>query len=51
MISEGPRASRGNQLSAYQAQKILAYATPLVRQGGDIILLAECADGHGSYTL
>ena len=34
-------------INVYQAQKALAHATPLVRQGGDIILLAECPDGHG----
>jgi lactate racemase len=34
-------------LNLYQAQKGLAHATPVVRKGGDIILLAECPDGHG----
>lgn len=34
-------------INIYQAQKGLAHATPLVRQGGDIILVAECPDGHG----
>ena len=34
-------------LNLYQAQKGLAHATPIVRQGGDIVLLAECPDGHG----
>jgi nickel-dependent lactate racemase len=34
-------------INVYQAQKGLAHATPLVRQGGDIILVAECPDGHG----
>jgi nickel-dependent lactate racemase len=34
-------------LNLYQAQKGLAHATPIVRQGGDLILLAECPDGHG----
>jgi len=34
-------------INLYQAQKGLAHATPLVRRGGDIILLAECPDGHG----
>lgn len=37
-------------INVYQAQKALAHATPLVRQGGEIILLAECPDGHGSET-
>jgi nickel-dependent lactate racemase len=37
-------------INLYQAQKGLAHATPLVRKGGDIILLAECPDGHGSET-
>jgi nickel-dependent lactate racemase len=35
-------------INLYQAQKALAHATPLVRQGGDTILMAECLDGHGS---
>jgi lactate racemase len=34
-------------INLYQAQKGLAHATPIVRQGGDILLLAECPDGHG----
>jgi nickel-dependent lactate racemase len=34
-------------LNLYQAQKALAHAAPVVRQGGDIVLLAECPDGHG----
>ncbi len=34
-------------LNLYQAQKGLAHATPLVRRDGDIVLLAECPDGHG----
>ena len=34
-------------LNLYQAQKGLAHATPIVRKGGDIVLLAECPDGHG----
>jgi lactate racemase len=34
-------------INLYQAQKGLAHATPLVRRGGDILLLAECPDGHG----
>jgi lactate racemase len=34
-------------INLYQTQKGLAHATPIVRQGGDIILLAECPDGHG----
>ena len=34
-------------LNAYQAQKALAHVTPLVREGGDILFLAECPDGHG----
>jgi len=34
-------------INVYQAQKGLAHATPLVRKGGDIILVAECPDGHG----
>ena len=34
-------------LNLYQAQKGLAHATPIVRRGGDIVLLAECPDGHG----
>jgi nickel-dependent lactate racemase len=34
-------------INVYQAQKALAHATPLVRQGGDILLFAECPDGHG----
>ncbi len=34
-------------INVYQAQKALAHATPLVRQGGKIILVAECPDGHG----
>jgi len=35
-------------IDLYQAQKALAHAIPLVRQGGDVVLLAECGDGHGS---
>jgi nickel-dependent lactate racemase len=35
-------------IDLYQAQKGLYHATPLVRQGGDVILLAECPDGHGN---
>jgi len=35
-------------INVYQAQKALAHAAPLVREGRDIILLAECPDGHGS---
>jgi nickel-dependent lactate racemase len=35
-------------IDLYQAQKGLAHAIPLVRQGGDVILLAECPDGHGN---
>jgi len=34
-------------INLYQAQKALANATPLVRQGGEIILFAECPEGHG----
>jgi nickel-dependent lactate racemase len=34
-------------INLYQAQKGLAHATPIVRRGGDIVLLAECPDGHG----
>ena len=34
-------------INLYQAQKGLAHATPIVRKGGDILLLAECPDGHG----
>jgi nickel-dependent lactate racemase len=34
-------------LNLYQAQKGLAHATPIVRRGGDLVLLAECPDGHG----
>ena len=34
-------------INLYQAQKALAHATPLVRGGGEILLLAECPDGHG----
>jgi len=34
-------------LNLYQAQKGLAHATPIVRPGGDMVLLAECPDGHG----
>jgi lactate racemase len=34
-------------INLYQAQKGLAHATPLVRRGGDIVLMAECPDGHG----
>jgi nickel-dependent lactate racemase len=34
-------------INLYQAQKGLAHATPIVRPGGDIVLLAECPDGHG----
>ncbi len=34
-------------INLYQAQKALASATPLVRQGGDIILFAECIEGLG----
>lgn len=37
-------------INVYQTQKGLAHATPLVRKGGDIILFAECPDGHGSET-
>lgn len=37
-------------INVYQAQKGLAHATPLVKKGGDVILLAECPDGHGSET-
>ena len=37
-------------INVYQAQKALAHATPLVRQGGKIILVAECPDGHGDDT-
>jgi lactate racemase len=37
-------------INVYQAQKGLLHATPVVRQGGDIILLAECQDGFGSET-
>ncbi len=35
-------------INVYQAQKGLAHVTPLVRNGGDIVLLAECPEGHGS---
>ena len=35
-------------IDLYQAQKALAHAIPLVRQGGDVVLFAECPDGHGS---
>jgi nickel-dependent lactate racemase len=34
-------------INLYQAQKGLAHATPVVRRGGDLVLLAECPDGHG----
>jgi nickel-dependent lactate racemase len=34
-------------INVYQAQKALAHVTPLVRQGGDILFMAECPDGHG----
>ena len=34
-------------INLYQAQKALASATPLVRQGGDILLFAECPEGLG----
>ena len=34
-------------INLYQAQKALAHVTPLVRHGGEIILLAECPDGYG----
>jgi nickel-dependent lactate racemase len=34
-------------INLYQAQKGLAHATPIVRRGGDLVLLAECPDGHG----
>jgi len=34
-------------INVYQAQKALAHATPLVRQGGDVLFVAECPDGHG----
>ena len=34
-------------VNLYQAQKALANATPLVREGGEIILFAECPEGHG----
>lgn len=34
-------------INLYQAQKALANTTPLVRQGGEIILFAECPEGHG----
>ncbi len=34
-------------INLYQAQKALAAATPLVRKGGEIILFAECPEGHG----
>jgi nickel-dependent lactate racemase len=34
-------------INLYQAQKALAAATPLVRKGGEIILFAECSEGHG----
>ena len=34
-------------INLYQAQKALANATPLVRQGGEIMLFAECSEGHG----
>jgi nickel-dependent lactate racemase len=34
-------------INLYQAQKALANATPLLRQGGEIILVAECSEGHG----
>ncbi len=37
-------------INVYQAQKGLAHVTPLVKTGGDVILLAECPDGHGSET-
>jgi lactate racemase len=37
-------------INVYQAQKGLAHVTPLVKAGGDIILLAECPEGHGSET-
>ena len=37
-------------INVYQAQKGLLHATPLVRQGGHIILVAECADGVASDT-
>ena len=37
-------------INVYQAQKALAHVTPLVRQGGDILFLAECPDGHGDET-
>ncbi len=34
-------------INLYQAQKGLAHATPVVRPGGDILLISECPDGHG----
>ncbi len=34
-------------INLYQAQKALAAATPLARKGGEIILFAECSEGHG----
>lgn len=37
-------------INVYQAQKGLAHVTPLVKDGGDIILLAQCPEGHGSET-
>jgi len=32
----------------YQSQKAVSAARRLVAQGGDIVVLAECRDGHGS---
>ncbi len=37
-------------MNVYQAQKALAHATPLVRQGGGILFFAECPEGHGDET-
>ncbi len=34
-------------INLYQAQKALAAATQLVRKDGEIILFAECPEGHG----
>ncbi len=35
-------------LNLYQAQKALAHAAPVVRDGGVVILVAACAEGTGS---
>jgi lactate racemase len=35
-------------INLYQTQKSMESASFAVRQGGVIVMLAECADGHGS---